>query len=37
MCYTSQHSDFFSPWDVNVSSAMGENSDRMTQILAVSR
>ena len=33
MCYTSQHSDIFFRWDVSVSSAMGENWDRMTQIL----
>ena len=37
MCYTSQHSDIFFRRDVNVSSIMGENPDRMTQILAVSR
>ena len=30
MCYTSQHSDVFFRRDVNVSNAMGENSDRMT-------
>ena len=33
MCYTSQHSDILFRWDVSVSSAMGENWDRMTQIL----
>ena len=33
MCYTSQHSDIFFRRDVSVSSAMGENWDRMTQIL----
>ena len=37
MCYTSQHSDIFFRRDVNVSSAMSENSNRMAEILAVSR
>ena len=30
MFYTSQHRDFFFRRDVNISSVMGENSDRMT-------
>ena len=33
MCYTSQHNGFIFRRDVNVSSAMGEISNRMTQIL----
>ena len=33
MYYISQHSDILFRWDVSVSSAMGENWDRMTQIL----
>ena len=37
MCYTSQHSNIFFRRDVNFSSAMGEISNRMAKILAVSR